>query len=269
MKRPVVPILMALIITLLAAYYQRVTGPTYPYRGNITVGERTYSYRLPRSFDRAGDCEVRLKDLDAVIQATVSFRRLGVSGPWDTLVMKRQGNDVVAWLPHQPPAGILEYYITLDSPPRSVSIAMEDPIRIRFHGEVPRTILLPHIVFMFAGMWASTFTGILAVLRRPGFKKAGWWAVAFLVAGGFLLGPLVQHFAFGRYWLGVPFGCDLTDNKTLIVIVFWLVALWANRAKDRPRWIIAAAYVLLIVYCIPHSVKGTQLDYSTMKVKTG
>lgn len=269
MKKVISIYLIALVITLIAAYYQRVTGPTYPFRGDITVGGRTYSYRLPRSYDHAGDCEVRLKNLDPVIQATVSFRRLGVSGPWDTLVMKRDGNDVITWLPHQPSAGILEYYITLDYPPRSVSIGMEDPIRIRFHGEVPKTILIPHIVFMFLAMWSSTVAGILAVLRQSGFKKAGGWAVAFLIAGGFILGPLVQHYAFGRYWLGVPFGYDLTDNKTLIVILFWLIALWANRKKDRPRWVIAAAYLLLIVYCIPHSVKGTQLDYSTMKVKTG
>ena len=37
-----------------------------------------------------------------------------------------------------------------------------------------------------------------------------------LAVGGFILGPLVQNYAFGELWTGVPFGWDLTDNKTLI-----------------------------------------------------
>ncbi len=267
-KKPVAYVL-ALAITLLAAYYQRVTGPTYPLVGRVTLEGKTYDYRLPRSYEHAGDCEVRLKDLDPFIQATLSYRRVGFTGPWETIVMKREGNDVVAWLPHQPPAGKLEYFIALIDPPHSASIGMESPIVIRFHGEVPLVVLIPHIIFMFSAMWASTVAGLLAMMKLTGYKKVGVIAVSFLALGGLVLGPLVQHFAFGAYWTGVPYGYDLTDNKTLIALVCWLLVLWANRKKDRPRWIIAAAYLLLFVFSIPHSAHGSQLDYSTMKVKTG
>jgi hypothetical protein len=180
MKKSSLPYWFALLITVVAAYYQRVTGPTYPLRGEVTLGERTYAYRLPRSYGHAGDCEVRLKNLDPFIQATISFRRRGLAEPWHTAVMKREGSDVVGMLPHQPPAGRLEYFVTLSYPPQSTSIGMDVPIQIRFHGEVPRVVLVAHVVFMFAGMWASTAAGLLAYVRRPGYRKVAVLTVAFL-----------------------------------------------------------------------------------------
>jgi len=32
----------------------------------------------------------------------------------------------------------------------------------------------------------------------------------------------VQHYAFGQLWTGVPFGWDLTDNKTLLAALAWV-----------------------------------------------
>jgi hypothetical protein len=90
--------------------------------------------------------------------------------------------------------------------------------------------------------------------------------VALLFAGGFVLGPLVQKFAFGVAWAGFPAGSDLTDNKTLIAFLFWIVALVAGR-KGRPArpFVIAASLVTLLIFLIPHSLRGSELDYSRMK----
>ncbi len=269
MRKKSTAYLLALGITLLAAYYQRVTGPTYPVTGEVSLGDHTYNYRLPRSYGHAGSCEVRLKNLDPDVQAVLSYRPQGTRGPWSSEVMKREGNDAVAALPHQPTGGVLDYFITLNEPPRGADIGMDSPLHLRFHGEVPRWILLPHILFMFAAMWASTAAGLLAMMKLPGYKKMGWWNVGFLILGGMIFGPLVQRLAFGQFWTGFPFGHDLTNTKTLVALLCWLLVLWANWKKDRPKLIIAAAYFLLAVFCIPHSVMGSRLDYSTMKVKTG
>jgi hypothetical protein len=73
----------------------------------------------------------------------------------------------------------------------------------------------------------------------------------------------VQKFAFGSLWTGFPFGYDLTDNKTLIAFIGWVIALIAGR-KGKPArgWVLAAAILLLIVFLIPHSLLGSELDYS-------
>ena len=84
-----------------------------------------------------------------------------------------------------------------------------------------------------------------------------------------VLGPLVQKYAFGEFWTGVPFGWDLTDNKTLIAVFAWILAVVMNRKKERPGYIIAAAVILLLVYSIPHSLFGSELDYATGTVTQG
>ena len=70
-----------------------------------------------------------------------------------------------------------------------------------------------------------------------------------MIPGGFILGPLVQKFAFGEYWTGWPFGGDWTDNKTLAALVAWLVA-WAI-CRWRPRFqrpaVLLAAIVMFAV----------------------
>jgi hypothetical protein len=122
---------------------------------------------------------------------------------------------------------------------------------------------------MFLAMLFSTAAGLLAVAKVPSFKKYGIWTLILLTAGGMILGPIVQKYAFGQLWTGIPFGWDLTDNKTLIAFAFWILAVIMNRKKERPVYTILAAVVLLLVYSIPHSMFGSELDYSTGQVTQG
>ena len=62
---------------------------------------------------------------------------------------------------------------------------------------------------------------------------------------------------------------DLTDNKTLIAVIFWIIAFFANRKKQRPVWIIIASIVMLMIYLIPHSMFGSEFNYDAGKVVTG
>ena len=84
-----------------------------------------------------------------------------------------------------------------------------------------------------------------------------------------ILGPLVQLHAFGEAWAGIPFAWDLTDNKTLIAFLFWILAMVMNRKKERPGYVIVASLVILIIYSIPHSMYGSQLDPESGKIIQG
>jgi ABC-type transport system involved in cytochrome c biogenesis permease subunit len=78
-----------------------------------------------------------------------------------------------------------------------------------------------------------------------------------------VLGPVIQKYAFGAYWTGWPFGHDLTDNKSLVAFIFWIIALVALiRNRSRRLWPVIAAFVMLVVFLIPHSVLGSELDYT-------
>ena len=112
----------------------------------------------------------------------------------------------------------------------------------------------------------STRAGLECLLPQPQLKNYIYWTIALLSIGGLILGPIVQNYSFGQYWTGWPFGKDLTDNKTALIVLMWVVAAIAlRRFKNPKRWTIAAAVITMVVYLIPHSVLGSELDYS----KTG
>ncbi len=89
--------------------------------------------------------------------------------------------------------------------------------------------------------------------------------------GGLVLGPIVQKYAFGAYWTGWPFGEDLTDNKTLVMWLAWVVGGGRARAPPgagRPRGPLdrgRGRLVMIAVYLVPHSLRGSQLDYGKVE----
>ncbi|MDO9580446.1 MAG: hypothetical protein Q7J06_07750, partial [Bacteroidales bacterium] len=130
-------------------------------------------------------------------------------------------------------------------------------------------ILLPHILFMFCAMFFSTLAGLMSIVKYPLYKKYSIWTLVLFIAGGMILGPIVQNYAFGDLWTGIPFGWDLTDNKTLIALIFWILAVVMNRKQEKPFYTALAAFVLLLIYSIPHSLFGSELDYTSGQVTQG
>jgi hypothetical protein len=183
--------------------------------------------------------------------------------------MQRDGNFLKTTLPNQPPAGKIEYYIELQANDQKVKLPQERPVVVRYKGAVPGYILTPHILLMFLAMLLSNLTGLLSL---AGIKKQVFYGRATLILlflGGMILGPLVQLYAFGALWTGVPFGWDLTDNKLLISFLFWLLAVFGNIKRERPWLSILAAVVLILVYSIPHSLYGSELNYNSGEVIQG
>ena len=277
---------LAVIITLGAAYYQRKTGPTYPKSLSIELNDSVYNVTLVRSLGLDERPEVRLKVNDTTIRARIFYKRFKTDDdynvsefkyriyPVDSYLMNKvfkitEEKGFYAEVPKQPPAGKLQYYIELTDSKATRTYLKESPLVIRFKGAVPSSILTPHILFMFLAMLFSTLAGLLAIIKHPLFKKYSVWTLVLLIVGGMILGPLVQKYAFGELWTGVPFGWDLTDNKTLIALIFWIIAVAMNRKKEKPFYTILAAFVLLLIFSIPHSMFGSELDYESGQVTQG
>ena len=261
---------LAVVVTLGSAYYQRMTGPTYPLKGKIELSGRTIHYALDRSHGGTDDHLVLIAAPDSSIQGTLAFRRFRSTDPFQSQKMVYQDGNLTGRLPYQPPAGQLEYYMTFQNGPDTVVVPPDRTVVIRFKGDVPVTVLAPHILLMFISMLLSTRAGLEALVRSGRTERLVLWTTLTLLAGGLILGPLVQKYAFGSYWTGVPFGWDLTDNKTLIAFLGWMAVMVRQRRNPNPRyWILAAALIMLIVFLIPHSVMGSRLDYVTGSIKTG
>ncbi len=277
---------LAFVITIAAAYYQRKTGPTYPKRVSAVVNDSTYQLRLVRSLGLDERPEVKLKIQDTTVKALLWYKRFNTSDeysstsfsykayPVHSFVMNRifkitEEKGLFAEVPQQPAAGKLQYYIEITDSKGTHTLMKETPVVVRFKGGVPGQVLTPHILIMFLAMLFSSASGLLALAGIPSYKKYAIWTLVLLTTGGMILGPVVQKFAFGAYWTGVPFGWDLTDNKTLIAFLFWILAVFMNLKKDRPVYTIVAAVILLLVYSVPHSMFGSELDYSSGQVIQG
>jgi len=264
---------LAFVITVGAAIYQRHTGPTYPKELNVTLNNKLYDLKLVRSLALDESSEVRLNISDQTVKARLFYKRYKSDEEYQVtdfkyrVEPKKEG--FFAEVPQQPAAGKVQYYFEITDVNGVKSYLKETPVVIRFKGGVPAFILIPHILFMFLAMLFSTLAGLMAVIKYPLYKKYSVWTLVLFIAGGFFLGPVVQYYAFGELWTGIPFGWDLTDNKTLIALLFWILAVVMNRKKDRPIYTALAALVLLLVFSIPHSLFGSELNYSNGQVTQG
>jgi len=183
---------------------------------------------------------------------------------WLTMPMIKEGSKLVAVLPHQPPAGKIMYEIVLKSGDKTVKIN-EEPAIIRFKGDVPNWLLILHIIFIFGAMLLTIRTAAEAIFKRNNTFLFTKITLLFWLLGGMVFGPIMQEYAFGAFWTGWPFGHDLTDNKTLVALIFWVIAYFKLRKNpDNRLWPIIAAVVMLAVFFIPHSVLGSEIDYTQL-----
>ncbi len=255
--------ILSFIITMFFALFQRITGPTYPLSGNMTLdGEIPVSFRLTRSCTISGqDCLIKIKT-PVKTEGYVSWRRYKTDDAWTEIQMNYQDGVLSALLPDQPPAGKLEYRAFVKQKKGDLEL-YSIPVITRFKGAVPAGILVPHVLFMFLFMLFSVRIFITVFTMDTVIKHAVMFNILFLLLGGFILGPITQFHAFGAYWTGWPFGHDLTDNKTLVMLVFWVAALYAVfKAEKLKPWLLAAFVVTALVYLVPHSMFGSELDYS-------
>jgi len=255
--------IIAIIVTISAAVYQRMTGPTYPIKGEATLNSTEISYRLARSHEVDNNYKISIQAQNPDVTGYVLYKRYKTNDPWTKLQLTRENDSLSAELPHQPPAGKLAYKVVLSYAGKDITLGGESPVIIRFKGKVPLIILLPHVLIMFLAMLFSNRAGIEALSPKGNPEKYVPWVLALMFAGGLILGPLVQKFAFGAYWTGFPLGYDLTDNKTLIAFAGWLLAFIAvRRGKQARWWVLGASILVLVVYLIPHSLLGSELKYS-------
>ncbi len=260
--------ILAILITFAAIIYQRKTGPTYDKKVEVTIDNQVYNFKLVRSHGGTTNAPVELAVDDPEVSGVLSYRMFPTNNSWTKVEMKRENEILSGELPNLPPAGKYEYKISLLKDGKNYELT-DEAVVIRFKGDVPDGVLIPHIFFMFFAMFLGNVAGIMAIFKHKNHQIYTTITVIALFIGGMILGPIVQNYAFGEYWAGVPFAWDLTDNKTLVSFIFWVLAFFMNRKKERPVYTITASVVMLLVYCIPHSMHGSQLDPETGEIIQG
>jgi hypothetical protein len=254
--------ILSIALTIVTAYYQYKTGPTKPVTVRLENDGTSIKNKLIRSHGGKGDAEITLFVPGDDIRGFMKFKRYKSYDEWSEVQMVRRGDSLFTQIPHQPPAGKVMYQIFTEKDSQRKALTKE-PVIMRFRGDIPAYILISHILLIFLAMLFSTRTGVEVLFKGNNVFKYTRWTIILLFLGGLIMGPIVQKLAFGIYWSGWPFGYDLTDNKTLIAFIMWVVAFFILRKnKEKTGWALAASIILIAVYLIPHSIFGSEIDYT-------
>jgi hypothetical protein len=259
--------------------FQNRTGPTYPLEGTFPTARGSVAFKFLRSEEIGTGLQIMLRDpVPEGVSATVRYRRFKSNDAWaekpmapGTFRFVRRGSaeevrGMGAVLPSLPErAGKYEYLVLVDDGSGPRSVTGERPVYARYKAPVPHLVLLVHVLVVFVSMTLALRTGLEA-LAGGEVRGLVWATIASLVLGAFVMGPIVQKYAFGVYWSGFPFGYDWTDNKVLVELLAWLFAAAVALRSKRPgrvrAAVVAATVVTLAVYFIPHSVFGSEYDYT-------
>ena len=140
-----------------------------------------------------------------------------------------------------------------------------DYFKIRYEGKASFILLLLHIVLMIAAFfflihalyYAMNFllTGerIEAMVRSVNLGL-----ITFFITG-FPIGCIIEKQVLGNYWEGIPFGWDITDSKTLIILVLWMIFIILKR-KDKisdrayASWVLINTIITIGLFLLPHSI---------------
>jgi hypothetical protein len=145
---------------------------------------------------------------------------------------------------------------------------------IKYKGEFSITVLILHVLCMFAAFFfiIEASLGAFAVLFMGEDKEftvaQTRWVLLFTFLGGWPLGFALNWQRFGYLWEGFPFGYDITDNKTQLIAIFWLIVaamVWKSFACRRTgrdlagpgvfaTAVIIASVLSMILYLVPHSL---------------
>lgn len=262
---------LAVVLTMIFFVYQRLTGPTHPVRGTEVFLEKEVSYKLLRTQTIGKTLPVRITAADQAVTAFINYKNYkDPNDDWKTkeeeIEMKREGDDLVGEIPGKTQmAAKIEYMVRIVVANESFLLHKGKSVVARFKGDVPAVFLIIHIILMFFSFVFALRTGMEALRKERNYNRLVFITLLIVFVGGMILGPIVQAYAFGDVWTGFPFGFDLTDNKTLIAFIFWLLAFFLMK-KSR-WWVILAVAMMIIVYLIPHSVLGSEVDYTTGKMK--
>ena len=104
-------VIIAFIITISAGYYQRLTGPTHPLNVTLEWEGTIISGKLTRNHGEESNQPIEITVPDTSISAVLVYRRFNTGDEWIGMKMVRENDILHGSLPHQPPAGKLEYFI--------------------------------------------------------------------------------------------------------------------------------------------------------------
>ncbi|MCX7974910.1 MAG: hypothetical protein N3B16_10495 [Candidatus Aminicenantes bacterium] len=246
--------ILALIITLGTAVYQKITGPIKYIEGKAYFDTLEIPYKLPRFHETSSDCPIQLVVPDENILAYVEYRPYNSDDLWTRSAFKRKGDLITTYISPLPKSNIIEYRLVLFDNDRDLEISIPKYgfVVMHWHHPVPTPFLILHNTILFFGLFLALLTGLEATVRSGRPWRLACLATLFLFLGGLVLRSIVEKYSSGIWWSGFPVGDDLFDNKMFLTFLGWLTLLsFKLRGEIARGWFIAASLFTLGVFLIP------------------
>ncbi|HEY5132644.1 MAG TPA: hypothetical protein VII85_03060 [Candidatus Krumholzibacteriaceae bacterium] len=192
-------------------------------------------------------------------------------------LVRVEDNKYEVFLPDLGKGARIKYWITATNSEGTRVRVPKNPSKfgiLAFKGPVSKRVLVAHIVCMFGAFFFMVMSlfGAVGILRaregKRGTVRSARWVLVCSFIGFVPLGMLLNHEVYGTIWEGYPFGRDITDSKTQVIFVLWLVSLLLVRGsfigggeeKDRLgptafAWAIIVSFLVsLALFIVPHSI---------------
>lgn len=256
----------AVMITFSIMIFQFIQGTTYSSVTEVNTGKQRVEFELRRTYSGKTDCPVILPIEDITVSGYLMYRIYPTSDSMSRINLKREGDLLVAKLPNQMPDSNLAYQIFLEKAGSKIAVNDGKETIIKFLGDIPIAVLFLYILLVFLALFYSNATGIYALAGIKSYKRMTYITIIALVGVEFILQPLMHKYALNRWWTGIPINWDLNENKILISLIVWLVALFINWKKARPIVVILASIVSILIFFTPYSrVPGSEPDPFSFK----
>ena len=147
---------------------------------------------------------------------------------------------------------------------------------VTFEGTADRILFISHIVLAITAviLWIhSVFYAVNYLITkerhniRLAFCSVLYGTTSFFVFA-FPVGGYIAHQVFGQAWSGAPFGWDITDNKSLITFLYYVILIYLMKGEfyelevgkgnvisdnNFSYLVILGIILTIVVYNIPHS----------------
>lgn len=273
-------VLAGILITLLIFVVARRISKNRPTELEMSLGDIQITHSTVYEHVGPGQPEILLSVIPPVeIDAEVRYRAPGTE-EFETVGMSEISKGTwSARLPARDKGGRLEYGLRISSEKTAeggtaTSSSEVGYYLIKFKGEVSVTIIILHVLCMFAAFFfiIEALLGAFAILfkgeEREFVVAQSRWVLLFTFLGGWPLGFALNWQTYGVLWEGFPFGYDITDNKTQLIAIFWIIIAalsWKSFACRRTGRDLAGAGVYAVaviiasilslgLYLVPHSL---------------
>jgi hypothetical protein len=265
--------ILALVLTVLLLAFARRMSTRHQQEFTSSVDGITLSHNtVTESFGENPVVMVKATSTEN-IRGTVYYSKQ-VGGPdYNTVDMVPTTDGLTASLNPLPKGEKYFYHIEVfKGNTKLAAIPPKGDQFIKFKGHISPIILIPHIGFMFATIFfglLAVFTSVDIARGKGDIKRSVLFVLlTFIPAfiGGIPLGIAVSAQTFGGSgWGGWPLGSDITDTKTEILLLFWLITIilsWKGLSGRKMTisngfysfLVILSFVVTFITFLIPHSI---------------